>query len=192
MNNASLGPTAMGQHLVYKVYDNEQHAARAAQLLVEAGFPAQQVYIGVERDRRLARASTGRGQRLGLAMLVGAAISAALGAMIVSAATIDFVDTPLALLAGMSPMTIAVLALAPLAIPGALLGWLFETLRWRARDPGFPADAPRAPTFVGVEVSPGNHSDALLTLHESREAMLERADDWRRLAQEALHTPRAA
>ena len=122
MNNASLGPTAMGQHLVYKVYDNEQHAARAAQLLVEAGFPAQQVYIGVERDRRLARASTGRGQRLGLAMLVGAAISAALGAMIVSAATIDFVDTPLALLAGMSPMTIAVLALAPLANAETLSG----------------------------------------------------------------------
>jgi hypothetical protein len=185
--NADLQPTAAAHRLVYSVYDDEARAARAAQLLVEAGFPPADVYIGVQRNGELRQAHAGRKHVIGYAALVGASLSAALGNVLVMCSAAGLLALPLGPLAGLSVLTASVLSLLPLAIPGALLGALVGLLRWKRTDPAFPSQALSRGTFVGVEVCQGNMFDAELTLSGARSTMMERIQDWRGLAQATLH-----
>jgi hypothetical protein len=183
---------AMPHQLVYSVYPNERRAAHAAQLLVEAGFPPAQVYIGVERNGELQRAHTGRRHFLGYGALVGASLSASIGAVLVMCAALGYIAMPLGPLAGLSALTASTLALTPAAIPGAVLGALVGLWRWNRGNPAFPAQERDNDAFVGVEVAPGNMFDAELTLSDAHCTEIARLDDWRALARESLHLDRAA
>lgn len=176
-----------GHRLVYRVYDDEQRAARAAELLVEAGFSAPMVHIGVQRNGHLQEAHAGHKFVIGLAMLVGGTVSATIGCMLVAAAAEGLITMPLGVLTGLSSITAAILAIAPAAIPGALLGWLVGELRFRHGSATFPSPVTRGSAFVGVEVSPGNQLDAELTLTPAKSALIARSDDWRNLAERTLH-----
>jgi hypothetical protein len=184
-SNPQDAQPSRGAQLIYSVYADEPGAARAAQLLVEAGFPPDKVHIGVQRDGQLAEAHTGRSQTLGAAMLIGATLTASVGAMLAGSAAAQLSALPLGP-AGDAELTASIFALAPAALPGALLGWIVAALRWRAPKPAFPAADSRAGTFVGVEVSQGNRADAELTLRGARACEVSRLDEWRGLARAAL------
>lgn len=184
--DASLPEQGHPRHLVYSVYPDEQHAARAADLLVEAGFPPQKVFIGVKRAGELQRARTGRGRTIAAAMLVCATLSAAIGDTWISSASLGLTRLPLGPFAGWSVITMATVMLLPMAIPGALIGWAIGALSWGHRD-DFPAPRTPARTFVGVEVSQASMPDAQLTLTESHDALVEKPEEaWRGLAQREL------
>lgn len=185
-SNPDDAQPARATRLVYSVYDDEPDAARAAQLLVEAGFPPDKVHIGVQRDGQLAEAHTGRSQLLGAAMLVGATLTASVGAMLAGSFADQLSWVPYLGPAGLSELTLSIYALAPAAIPGALLGWVVAAMRWHAPTPAFPAAGSHAGTFVGVEVSQGNRLDAELTLRGARACDVSRLDEWRGLARAAL------
>ena len=177
-------------HVVYRVFADEQAAAKAAQLLVEAGFTPHDVYVGVERQGGLERANTGRAVSLGIAMCVGAAISCSLGMLLVTSAAVGLISLPIGPLAG-SAVAAAALSGIPCAIPGALLGWLVATLQWRRGAQSFPAQHGK-PAFVGVEVGPGNSFTAELSLIHSQRAMIGQERDWPKLASGALEHAVAA
>lgn len=172
-------------HVVYRVYDDEESAAQAAQLLVEAGFPPQDVYVGVEREGQLRRAYTGWGVRLGIAASFGAAISCAIGMTLVMAASVGLISLPMMPVSNQSAMSAASLSIFPCAIPGAILGWLVAALLWNRGAPNFPAHAHR-PAFVGVEVGPGNMTIAEMSMMHAHTGLLAQEADWPKLASEAM------
>lgn len=184
--DASLPEPGHPRHLVYSVYPDEQHAARAAELLVEAGFQPSKVFIGVKRSGELQQARTGRGRTIAAAMLVCATLSAAIGDTWISSASVGLIHLPLGPLASWSVITMATVMLLPMAIPGALIGWAIGALNWGKRD-DFPAQRTPARTFVGVEVSNASMPDAQLTLTEPHDALLIKPDeDWRGIARQEL------
>ena len=183
--------TPAAHQLVYSVYPNERRAAHAAQQLVEAGFPPAQVYIGVERDGELQQARTGYKHMIGYAALVGASLSASIGAMLVILAALEIISIPLGPLSGLSALWASTLTLTPAAIPGAVLGALVGQWRWNRGNPAFPSELEQD-AFVGVEVSPGNRPDAELTLSGAHCTEMPRTEDWRQLARTSLHLERAA
>lgn len=184
--DASLPKQGHPRHLVYSVYPDEQHAARAADLLVEAGFPPRKVFIGVRRDGELQRARNGRGRWIAAAMLVCATLTAAIGDTWISSASVGLIHVPLGPLSHWSVLTMSTVMLLPMAIPGALLGWLIGALSWGRRD-DFPAQRTPARTFVGVEVSQASLPDAQLTLTESHDALVDKPEEtWRDLAKREL------
>lgn len=162
--------------VVYRVYDDEQSAAVAAQLLVEAGFTPQHVYVGVEREGRVQRAYTGWNVRLGLAASIGAAVSCTLGMLLITSAALGLIELPLGPLAGLSAISASTLSFIPSAIPGLLLGWLVASVLWRRGAPNFPAQS-RKRAFVGVEVGPGNIQTAELSLFHAHSAVIARQGD---------------
>jgi hypothetical protein len=178
--------------VVYRVYEDEQTAARAAQLLVEAGFPPQHVYVGVERDGQLRRAYTGWAIRLGIAVSLGAAVSCTLGMLLATSAAVGLITLPLGPLAGLSAISVSTLSLIPSAVPGLLLGWLVAAGLWRRGAPNFPEQTSRKPAFVGVEVGPGNMFTAELSLVHSHSSVIAQPGDWPKLAAGALETAAAA
>lgn len=178
--------------VVYRVYENEQGAARAAQLLVEAGFPPQHVYVGVERDGQMRRAYTGWAIRLGVAVSLGAAVSCTLGMLLATSSAVGLISLPLGPLAGLSALSVSTLSLIPSAIPGLLLGWIVAVVLWRRGAPNFPAQNSRKSAFVGVEVNAGNMLNAELSLMHAHSTVLARPDDWPKLAAGALESAAAA
>ncbi|HET8939445.1 MAG TPA: hypothetical protein VFN67_38630 [Polyangiales bacterium] len=185
-NDAVALPAPPSLPVVYRVYDNEQTASRAAQLLVEAGFPPQHVYVGVEREGQLRRAYTGRAIRLGIAVSLGAAVSCTIGTLLATSSAVGLTSFPLGPLSGLSAVSVSTLSLIPSAIPGLLLGWLVAAVLWRRGAPNFPVQNARKPTFVGVEVNPGNMLNAELSLMHAHSAVLARPADWPKLAAGAL------
>jgi hypothetical protein len=186
LRDASPAEPGHARHLVYSVYPDEQHAARAAELLVEAGFSPRKVYIGVTRRGELQQARMGRGRTIAAAMLVCASLSAAIGDTWITSAALGMTSSPLGPLEGMSAITVATLALLPMALPGALLGFVIGAFMWGRRG-DFPAQRRPARTFVGVEVSQANIPDAQLTLTDPHDAMVAKPDEeWRALAQREL------
>lgn len=184
--DASLPEPGHARHLVYSVYPDEQHAAHVADLLVEAGFTPDKVFIGVNRSGELQRARNGRGRAIAAAMLVGATLSAAILDTLLVGATVGLVAIPLGPFASWSAITMATLALLPMAIPGALIGWAYGAMRWGKRG-DFPAQRTPARTFVGVEASPASIPDAELTLCEPHDTLVVKPEEaWRGLAQREL------
>lgn len=190
--NQAAEPQAPDLRVVYRVYDDEQSAAQAAQLLVEAGFPPRDVYVGVEREGQLRRAYTGWANRLGIAASFGAAVSCTLGMLLVTSAAVGLISLPLGPLAGLSAISASTLSFIPSAIPGALAGWLVAAWLWRRGAPSFPAQQSRTPAFVGVEVGPGNMYTAELSLLHSHTTLIAREADWPKLASWVLGSAAAA
>ena len=191
-NDEAMLPAPPRLPVVYRVYNDEEAAARAAQLLVEVGFPPQHVYVGVERDGQMRRAYTGWAIRLGVAVSLGAAVSCTIGMLLATSSAVGLISLPLGPLSGLSAVSVSTLSLIPSAVPGLLLGWLVAALLWRRGAPNFPAHNSRKPAFVGVEVNPGNMLNAELSLMHAHSTVLARPDDWPKLAAGAMESRAAA
>jgi hypothetical protein len=185
-------PSAPSLPVVYRVYDDEETAAKAAQLLVEAGFPPHHVYVGVEREGHLQRAYTGWAIRLGIAASLGAAVSCTVGMLLATSAAVGLISFPLGPLAGLSAVSVSTLSFIPSAVPGLLLGWAVAAWLWRRGAPNFPAQNARKPAFVGVEVGPGNIRTAEFSLIHPHSAVIAQPSDWPKLAAGALQAAAAA
>jgi hypothetical protein len=159
-------------------FEDERQAARVVDGLLGSGFPPSHIYAVVERQGRLCRAPVGRSYRIAYAALIGAALAAAVGGCLATLAAWHGVIPPSPHTPGARPPADALLALAPSAVVGAIIGAAVGALRWHRRELGFPASAPGTRAFVAVRVSHGNVGTAERVLRtDGRRPYVAQTDD---------------